>query len=256
MQNAAFRYLNINAIYTSFDVRPATLAAAVKAIKYAGICGVNVTIPYKEAVIRHLDHLAQEARLIGAVNTIVNKNGKLVGYNTDVYGFIRALKEGLKFNPRGKTIFILGAGGAAKAAGFGLAIAGAKRIVLTDIVDDKALELACEIEMKTECECIALKRNSPGVLEMILNSQLLVNATPCGMHAGDPISVRADFLHKGLCVLDLIYNRPTELVKAAKENGIKAAGGLNMLLYQGAKSFELWTGKRAPVKVMKKALNI
>ncbi len=254
MQNAALRHLGLNGIYVPFDVEPKSLKAAIEGIKSLGICGVNVTIPHKETVIKYLGHLSHEARLIGAVNTIVNKNGNLIGYNTDVSGFIKAIKRDLKFNPRRRTVFILGAGGAAKAVGFALAMAGAKRIILTDVVDDKALELACEVELKTECECIALKTNSSGIPEMILNSSLLVNATPCGMHGGDPIGVKANFLHKGLCVFDLVYNKDTKLVKAARQKGIKAAGGLNMLLYQGAKAFELWTGKRAPVKVMKRAL--
>lgn len=254
MQNAALRHLGLNGIYVPFDVEPGSLGVAIEGVRGLGICGLNVTIPHKETVIKYLDHLSHEAELIGAVNTIVNKNGNLIGYNTDASGFIRTVKEDLKFNPKHKTVFILGAGGAAKAVGFAMAMAGAKRIILADAVDDKALELACEIELKTECECIALKINSPGLSEMILNSSLLVNATPCGMHDGDPISVKADFLHKGLCVFDLVYNRETKLLKAARQKGIKAAGGLNMLLYQGAKAFELWTGKRAPVKVMQKAL--
>lgn len=254
MQNAALRHLGINGAYVPFDVEPKSVKAAIEGIKGLGICGMNVTIPHKEAVIKYLDHLSHEAALIGAVNTIVNKNGSLIGYNTDVSGFIRAIREDLKFNPKGKTVFILGAGGGAKAAGFALSLAGAKRIILTDAVDDKALELACEIELKTECECIALKLNSPGMREMILNAQLLVNATPCGMHSGDPVSIKAEFLHKGLCVFDLVYNRQTKLLKSAKQKGIRAAGGLNMLLYQGARAFELWTEKRAPVDVMRKAL--
>ena len=254
MQNAALRHSGLNGIYVPFDVEPKSLGAAIEGIKSLGICGVNVTIPHKETVIKYLDHLSHEARLIGAVNTIVNKRGNLIGYNTDVSGFIKAIKEDLKFNPRRRTVFVLGAGGVAKAVGFGLAMAGAKRIIFTDVVDDKALTLACEIELKTKCECIALKMNSPGIREMILNSSLLVNATPCGMHGSDPISVKADFLHKGLCVFDLVYNRETKLLKAARQKGIKAAGGLKMLLYQGAKAFELWTGKRAPVEIMRKAL--
>jgi shikimate dehydrogenase len=254
MHNAAFKRLGLRAVYVPFEVEPKILKDAVAALRSINISGVNITIPHKEAVIKYLDHLSREAKLIGAVNTIVNKNGKLTGHNTDVYGFIRAVKEDLKFNPRGRTVFILGAGGAAKAVGFGLALAGAKRLIITDVLDDKALELACEIELKTKCECIVLKLNSPGMREMILNAQLLVNATPCGMHAGDPISVKADFLHRGLCVFDLVYNRQTELVRAARQNDIRASGGLNMLLYQGARAFELWTGKRAPVNVMRRAL--
>jgi len=254
MHNAAFKRLGLDAIYLVFEVAPKGLGDAIAAIRGLGIAGINVTIPHKEAVIKYLDDLSQEAKLIGAVNTIVNKNGKLTGHNTDVFGFIKALKEDLKFDPRGKNIFILGAGGAAKAVAFGLAQKGAKRIVLTDVADEKALELACDVELKTNCACLALPCGSPGIKEMILNSQLLVNATPCGMKDADPAAIDPKLLHKGLAVFDLVYNKNTKLIKAAKRMGLRASGGLDMLLYQGARAFELWTGKKAPVEVMRKAL--
>ncbi|MBI4335132.1 MAG: shikimate dehydrogenase [Candidatus Omnitrophica bacterium] len=253
MHNAAFERLGINAAYVPFEVNAKNLKNALSGIKALGICGVNVTIPHKEAVIKYLNGLTREAKAVGAVNTIVNKNGGLIGHNTDVFGFLKSLREDLGFHPGGKTAFVLGAGGAAKAVGYGLASMGAVRIVFSDAVEEKAIELACEIELKTKCECIALRPNSPGFKEMILNSRLLVNATPRGMREGDPISVKAEYLHKALCVFDLIYNRETKLVRAARKNGIKTTGGLNMLLYQGARAFELWTGKRAPIGVMRKA---
>lgn len=254
MHNAAFKKLGINAVYLPFEVNPKDLKNAVEGLKALGIAGVNITIPHKESVIRYLDSLTYEAKTIGAVNTVVNKNNKLSGYNTDAYGFMKSLKEDLGFNPKKKGIFITGAGGAAKAAVFALAMGGARRIILTDKIDDKALTLACEVELKTSCECIALRINSRGIQDMLLNSQLLVNATPRGMKDSDPAAVNPDFLHRGLCVFDLVYNRDTKLLRAARQKGIKAAGGLNMLLYQGARAFELWTGKRAPIEVMKKAL--
>lgn len=254
MHNAAFKKLGMDAIYMPFEVKPKTLGKAIDGIKALGIRGVNVTIPHKEAVLKYLDYLGHEAGIIGAVNTIVNKNNRLSGYNTDVFGFLKSLKEDLKFNPKSKTVFVIGSGGAARAVGFGLALEGAKRIILTDAIDERSLELACEIELKTGCESIALKKNSPGIPEMILNSQLLVNATPCGMKDKDPIVINPDFLHGALAIFDLIYNRKTKLIRTAEKLSIKAVGGLNMLLYQGAKAFELWTGKRPPLKVMKKAL--
>jgi len=254
MHNAAFKKLGINAAYVPFEVKPKELKNAVEGIRALGICGVNVTIPHKTAVIDYLDNVDQEAQLIGAVNTIVNKNGKLMGYNTDVYGFIKSVREDLRFNARGKNIFIKGAGGVGRAVAFSLAMAGARRIVLTDKIDEKSLELACEIELKTRCECIALKTNSPGIPEMILNSQLLVNATYVGMKDKDPIAINSEYLHEGSRVFDLVYSRETKLLRACHKAGIRAAGGLNMLLYQGAKAFELWTGKRAPVETMRKEL--
>lgn len=254
MQNAAFKKLGIDASYLPFEVSPKDLGKAVRGIRELGFSGVNVTIPHKEAVIKYIDRLSVEAKLIGAVNTIVNKGGKLAGYNTDYFGFLKAVREDLKFNPSNKTACIIGAGGAAKAVAFGIAQSGAKRIIITDTVDEKSLELACEVELKTGCQCIAINPKSPGLKELILNSQLLVNATPCGMRGNDPIVVNPGFMHQGLCIFDLVYNKETKLIKTARRLKIKAAGGLNMLLYQGARSFELWTGKRAPVEAMRKAL--
>ncbi len=254
MHNAAFKNLGINAVYLAFRVEKKRLKTAIETIRAMGIKGVNVTIPHKEAVAGYLDRLSDEAKVIGAVNTIVNKDGALTGYNTDAYGFIRALKEDLGFDPAGKTVFVLGAGGAAKAAVFGLALAGARRIFLTDKINAKALGLACEAELKTGCECLCFKTGSAAIRDLVLNSRLLVNATPAGMGMKDRPAVNPAFLHKGLCVFDMVYNRDTRLLKISRNKGIRAAGGLSMLLYQGARAFELWTGKKAPVEIMKKAL--
>ena len=254
MHNAAFKHLCINAVYLAFKVEQKDLRHAIDSIRALGIGGVNVTIPHKEAAVKSLDYLGYEAKMIGAVNTIVNKKGRLLGYNTDAYGFIKALKEDLRFDPRKKTVFIIGAGGAAKAAVFSLAMAGARRVILTDKIDERAMELACEAELRTSCECLCLKTNSKGIKDLILNSQLLVNATPVGMKGSDPVVIDPSFLHKGLCVFDLVYNRDTRLIKISRWKAIKAAGGLNMLLHQGARAFELWTGKRAPIEVMRRAI--
>jgi len=152
MHNAAFKKMSIKAVYVPFEVKPKFLGKAIESIKALGVCGVNITIPHKEAVIRYLDSLSREAKLIGAVNTVVSNKNRLFGYNTDVFGFLKSLRQDIGFNPRNRTIFILGAGGAAKAVCFGLALEGAKRIILSDLIDEKALELACEIELKTGCE--------------------------------------------------------------------------------------------------------
>ncbi|NQU74602.1 MAG: shikimate dehydrogenase [Candidatus Omnitrophica bacterium] len=254
MHNAAFNHMNIDAAYVAIEVKPGGLKEAIEAVRGLGISGINVTIPHKENVRRHLSSVDREAKLIGAVNTIVNKNGSLHGYNTDCYGFIRSLKEDLKLNPKGKNVFIIGAGGAAKAVAYSLALNKAGRITLTDEIDDKAAELACDIELKTGCECFALQMGSIAAWDIILNSDLLINASPCGMRDKDPVVVNPALLHKGLRVFDLVYNRDTKLLKACRRKGINSTGGLNMLLYQGARAFELWTGKRPPVGVMKKAL--
>ncbi|MFH1848316.1 MAG: shikimate dehydrogenase [Candidatus Omnitrophota bacterium] len=255
MHNAAFKYLKMNAKYMLFEVPPSGLRQAADGILKFGIKGVNVTIPHKESIIDYLDAIDEAAKLIGAVNTIVVKKGRLIGYNTDGYGFLQSLKQDLKFSPKGRSVFILGSGGAAKAVAFGLAKAGAGRIVLSDIDDGKAIRLANRIKAKIpKCDCIAVESSSMGRWELLLNSQLLVNATPCGMRKGDPMPVPAESLRKGLSVFDLVYNRNTELLKSSRRKGLKAADGLGMLLHQGAGAFNLWTGKKAPVKVMSRAL--
>ncbi len=254
MHNAAFKSLNINATYIPFEVKPKELKSAIEGLRALGVGGLNVTIPHKEAVLKYLDYLSPEAKLIGAVNTIVNKNNMLSGYNTDAYGFMKSLRDDLKFDADKKSIFVIGAGGAAKAVVFSLAMAGASRIILTDKIDERALELACEVELATGCECVCLKMNSKGIKEMVWNSQLLINATPVGMKDSDPAVIDASLLHKGLRVFDIIYNKETKLLKTCRQKGIKAQGGLNMLLYQGVRAFELWTAKRPPVAVMKKAI--
>jgi len=254
MHNAAFKHMNIDAAYVAIEVKPGSLKEAIGAVRTLGISGINVTIPHKENVRKFLHNVDRQAKLIGAVNTIVNKNGSLYGYNTDCYGFIKSLKEDLKINPKGKNVFIIGSGGASKAVAYSLALNKVGRITLTDEIDDKAAELACDIELKTGCECFALQSGSMAIWDIILNADLLINASPCGMKDKDPLVVNPALLHKGLRVFDLVYNRDTKLLKACRNKGIKATGGLNMLLYQGARAFELWTGKKPPVGVMKKAL--
>ncbi len=255
MHNAAFQTLGINAVYLAFEVKPRDLGTAMHSLRTLGIKGLNVTVPYKEKVLKYLDEVEQEAKLIGAVNTITVKEGRLKGYNTDGRGLVRSLKEEFGILPKGKRFFIVGAGGASRAISFSLALDGAGRIVLIDEVEDKAASLSKSLSKHTDSEAIALKKDSKAVKEMILNSDVLINATPCGMKPSDPKVVEPDFLHKGLFVYDIIYNpRTTTLLRDARNKGGVTANGMGMLLNQGALSFNIWTGKRAPVHVMKKAL--
>lgn len=255
MHNAAFSALGINAAYLPFEVKPEELMSAVNCIKSLGICGFNITIPHKENVIPYLDEIDREARLIGAVNTVVNRNGRLKGYNTDGRGFINSLKEEFDLTPNGKRFFILGAGGASRAISFSLAFSGARRIVLVDVVSEKAIDLARQLSGETSCEGIALKRDDRAMKEIILNSDVLINATPCGMKPSDPKVINPGFPHKGLLVCDLIYNPSmTRFLIDAKKEGARISNGRPMLLHQGMIAFELWTGRRPPLQVMKKAL--
>lgn len=255
MHNEAFQTLGINAVYLPFEVRPEALGPVMNCVNALGVRGLNVTVPHKEKVIKYLDEIDKEAALIGAVNTIIIKEGRLKGYNTDGKGFVRSLQEESGMPPKGKRFFIMGAGGASRAISFSLALEGAGRIVLADEAADKALDLAKALSKNTSCDVIALKKDDKAIREILLNSDVFINATPCGMKPHDPKVVDPDFLHKNLLVYDIVYNpRTTTLLRDARNKGAKTANGIGMLLNQGALSFSLWTGRKAPVHVMKKAL--
>lgn len=254
MHNAAFSYLKINSEYKLFELTPEELEGFLKSLFKKNIYGLNVTIPYKEKVIPFLDNLSKEARLIGAVNTIKVFRDRLEGFNTDGEGFLKHLRQDLGFNPEGKNIVIIGAGGASKAISVYLCKSNPKSIGIYDL--DKA---------KTEPLVKHLKENFPNLeirpatsLEelKIQNSDLLVNATPIGMKETDPCVLEESVIHKNMLVYDLIYNpKETKLLKIAKQKGARTSNGLGMLLYQGARAFNLWTGEEAPVEIMRQALN-
>jgi len=253
MHNAAFKKLGMNACYVAFAVPPERLGEAAKAVVPLGLGGLNVTVPHKEKIIPFLDDLSEEARLIGAVNTIEVREGRLIGHNTDGRGFLRSLKEQVKYNPRGKKFLFVGSGGAARAVGFSLALAGAGKIVFRDIDVEKAARLARDISEKTGAESVAITEDH--LAGAIAEADCLINATPMGLKKGDPLPLSRVSIHKKHLVCDLVYNPPeTQFLKAAKAQGARPFSGLGMLLYQGVIAFEIWTGKKAPVPVMKSAL--
>ncbi|MEK6692287.1 MAG: shikimate dehydrogenase [Nitrospirota bacterium] len=251
MHNAAFEAMGLDYCYIPFRVRPENLKTAINSIKALSLQGVNITIPHKEAIIPYLDELDREAELIGAVNTVLNKEKRLIGYNTDGRGFVRSLREDGRIDPRGKKIMIIGAGGAARAIAFTLAIEGAGKIFIKDIIEEKAKELSSAISNKISAEAIYIK----DLKDRIGDVDILINATPLGMKKEDPLPVLPELLSQGLIVYDIVYNPPeTPLLKEAKKRGAKTLGGLGMLLYQGALSFKIWTGQEPPVDVMRKEL--
>jgi shikimate dehydrogenase len=253
MHNAAFKKLNMNACYVPFAVHPDQLKDAAKAILPLGLCGLNITVPHKQNVIACLDDLSEEARLIGAVNTIQIAEGKLVGHNTDGRGFIRSLHDNAGYDPKGKTILLIGSGGAARAVGFSLALSGVRKIFLYDVDHRKAYTLARDIRRKTGIDTRAL--STEAVAEAADAAGCLINATPLGLKKNDPLPLKKEVIQKRHLVCDLVYNPPeTKFLKAAKEKGAKRLSGLGMLLYQGVIAFEIWTGVKAPVGVMKNAL--
>lgn len=253
MHNAAFKALNLDARYELFELKPQELETFFKTLPQKNISGLNVTIPYKEQVLPFLDKIAEQAELIGAVNTIAVSTDKLEGFNTDGGGFLRHLTDDLGFNPKGENISVIGAGGAGKAVTVTLSKAGARRIFIYDIEKSKSEKLISHL--KENFSNVEFKQADSIEGLDIKGSGLLVNATPIGMKEFDPLLINPESIQKGLLVYDLIYNpKETKLLKLARERGAVISNGLGMLLYQGMLSFEIWTKKKAPKEIMRKAL--
>ncbi len=253
MHNAAFAKLGMDACYVPCAVHPDRLEAAVKSIRALNLKGMNVTVPHKQAVMSWLDELSEEARLIGAVNTIEVKGDRLKGHNTDGRGFLRSLKEDAGFNPRGKRVVFIGSGGAGRAVGFSLALAGARSIVFMDIDQRKASVLAEDIRQKTGADVQAIGEEL--LSDAVAGADCLINATPLGLKKSDPLPLRKELIQKKHLVCDLVYNPPETLfLKAAKARKARPFSGIGMLLYQGVIAFEIWSNKKAPVQIMKNAL--
>ena len=253
MHNAAFQKLGLNLVYVAFKVTRNELKEAISGAKSLGLRGLNVTMPHKNAVIKYLDETDSTAEAIGAVNTILNEQGKLVGYNTDGKGAMIALQESGIYTEE-KKMLLLGAGGAAKAIAF-QAAQEAEELVILNRTPEKAEQLA-ELLRKKFGNKVKGRALSAEILKKELKTaDILVNATPVGMHPHVNTSpIPSDLLRRDLCVMDIVYNPlETKLVEDAKAVGAKVVWGLDMLLYQGAVSFEIWTNCPAPVDVMKKA---
>lgn len=257
MHNSAFSALGLDCVYVAFDISPEDIGKAAQAVRTLGISGINITIPHKESIIPHLDEIAPDAELMGAVNTVKNESGKLTGHNTDVGGFLRAVREELGVEPKGSSVFLAGAGGAARAVMSAFCMNGAERIYILNRTHDKALRLASGFASrfgKIKIEPIK-SGDVKAIAAALSKADILVNSTSSGMEGREGFDLPLDKMKKTSAVYDLVYKpRETKLVKEAHALGLKASGGLGMLLYQGALSFEIWTGVQAPVEVMRKAL--
>ena len=249
MHNSAFAQMGLDFIYVPFDVHPDNLEAAVAGIRALNMVGVNVTIPHKEQVIRFLDWVSEDARQIRSVNTIHNVEGQLRGYSTDGEGFIKALKASGK-EPAGSKAVVLGAGGSARATVQALVTHGAE-VMVVNRTFSRAVELADLLKAATP---IAL--DSVEARKAVEGADLLVNCTSVGMHPkADDQPIPSEWLHKSLFVYDQIYNPlETRLLAAARSAGCRTANGVKMLVFQGAISFEIWTGKTPPVEAMERAV--
>ncbi len=245
MQNAAIRALGLDWVYIALPVHPSHLRVAVEGARVLGMIGINCTIPHKESVIPYLDELDQTARAIGAVNTIhIKPDGKLIGHNTDAYGFTQTVMAEGELILKGTTVLIIGAGGVARGMSAGAAMEGAKKIILANRTRERAEKIAGDLAPifhETQWEVVQLSpsslRNAAG------RSQLIANATSLGMTANDPLPIEAESIAPDQVVFDTVYSTPeTPLLKAAKSRGAICVGGAGMLARQGAKSLALWSG--------------
>ena len=254
MHNAAFAALKLNWSYVPLPVRPEALAAAVAGLAALGFRGANVTVPHKEAVVPLLDSLSPEAARINAVNTIVVKeDGRLVGHNTDVAGFIAALRQA-GFSPEGRSAVVVGAGGAARAAVHALLAAGAARILILNRSGGRAEKLISELGTDERVQVLPLIPEA--LVESARDADLLVNATPVGLWPKTEESIwpMEVPVPARITVFDLVYN-PVEtlLLRQAREGGARTIPGLGMLISQGAAAFRLWTGIDPPLDTMRAA---
>lgn len=249
MHNAALRALDLNYVYAAFRVDLAALSEALAGMRSLGMVGLNVTVPHKQAVMAHLDEISAEAQSIGAVNTIANRDGRLVGYNTDAFGIVQSLKADGGLDPLPPKVVLLGAGGAARAVLYALlARDEVEEVLLLNRTVEKAAALAGDLDSAGKVRVGSLTETGP-----IGDAGLLINATALGMYPRDDVSPLADpsCLHEHMLVADIVYNPlETVLMRQAAAAGASAINGLGMLAWQGARSFEIWTGVEPPVEAM------
>ena len=253
MHNAAFKELKLNMVYVAFTVTKNELKEAISSARILGFQGLNVTMPHKNAVMKYLDETDSNAKSIGAVNTILNDKGRLVGFNTDGIGAMRALKEN-GVSLEGKKLLLLGAGGAGKAIAF-QAAQEVEELVVLNRTSEKAERLAEILSKQFGKKVRGGEFSSEILMEELKDADILVNATSVGMHTDVNQSlVPKSLLKPDLCVMDIVYSPlETKLVIDSEAVGAKVVSGLEMLVYQGAVSFEIWTNQHAPVEVMKAA---
>ncbi len=255
-QQAALDYYKLDARYVLWEVEAGRLKETVERIRREEALGANVTVPYKEEVAHYVDMLWGAAAAVWAVNVIVKREGKLYGHNTDAVGFLRALTEEGGFDPRGKKAVVLGAGGAARAVVYALVSRGTASVTVVNRSLDRARFLLCSYAtfLDPGQEVSALTPEDEGLASVLAGCDLLVNCTSVGMKGGPSegqMLVKKALIPKAALVYDLVYNPvETPLLREAKKSGAQVLGGLPMLVYQGAASFELWTGKEAPIDIM------
>ncbi len=257
MHNKAFESLQLDCCYLPLPLRPQDLDKGVDGLRALGFAGFNVTIPHKEAILARLDEVDPEASGMGAVNTVINRGGCLIGYNTDGRGFLRSVSELWQFNPAGENVVLLGAGGAARAIAAALAGGGARSVTIANRHPERAEKLAQVLAERFLCQFHATDLAGRELDLALEQGSLVVQTTSAGMYPdaeSEPI-INPLRLFKHNFVYDIIFNPwETRFLKGARRQGCSSANGLGMLLYQGTLAFELWTGRPAPVEIMRGAL--
>lgn len=253
MHNAAFRALGIDADYTAVHVTREDLPAFLESARNT-LSGFNITVPHKNAVISFLDGITPRAALAGSVNTVSVRDGKLFGDTTDAAGLERAVQEVFGLALKGANVCILGCGGVVRALAFHLADAGCARLRILNRTAEKAAQLTSEILKHApalDCGFAALD-DLPSVKKALEGSDLVIQCTSLGLREGDGSPIDPDLIPASACLFDTIYRETGILVKC-RERGLRVSGGLPMLVHQGAESFRIWTGREAPVDVMRAA---
>jgi shikimate dehydrogenase len=250
MHNAAFEALDLDYAYMALRVPSGALDGAIATARVLKMAGMNVTHPHKINIISLLDKLDKSAELVGAVNTVKNDRGKLIGYNTDGAGAVRALESEVG-ELTGRRVLLLGAGGAARSIAFSLVKKGVE-LNIANRTTSRAKELTAAIKGGLGTNVGIINLNRKEVVETIKNTDIIINATTIGMHPNvNRTLLTAEMMHKGLIVNDIVYEPlQTRLLTEAKKAGARTVTGLGMLIHQAALSFEIWTGRRAPIKVM------
>jgi len=256
MQNAAFAASLLNYVYVPFAVSPGNLGQAVAGLKALGACGFNVTIPHKTAIIPFLDRLDESAHAAGAVNTVQLCDSSLVGYNTDGDGLVDSLLADLAFSPGAEQILVVGAGGAARGAIAALCRSGAKRILVCNRSLENAVAVKQDMNVRYPETVIDVVGQNQLCREHLRLTSLLLNTTSLGMNGERIEGVHLSCLPGDAKVYDMVYScSGTPLLMEASASGLQAVNGLGMLVAQGERAFEIWTGQKAPEGVMRLALS-
>jgi len=257
MQNEALHACALNYVFVPFHVEPHDLGRAVDGMRALGVAGFNVTIPHKTAVIPFLDELHESAEAAGAVNTVKNDNGRLVGHNTDGDGLVRSLTNELGFDPRGRSIVVIGSGGAARGAVAALCRSGVRRIVLVNRTHEKAEQLASSLADRYPETLLSVLSGFDALAAALGDTDLLINTTSLGMDSESTLNLPLERMTPSAKVYDMVYSPPvTPLLKDASDAGLACCNGLGMLAAQGELAFTIWTGEIPPPGLMKRVLEV